>query len=300
MNRVGSHLPHRTVAVIACGVIGLAIVGLIVGVNNGVPRHDDEPAATALLDEATADGLSSDVQRVDHAANTPRPASSLVASHTETVIPAASYAEMRRLETGPTSQWKPSLEQLHLESDFQRCITCHNPHTAEITPNPTDKLRSLATRASRRAFNGAPPVIPHAIEQTNDAACYACHGHGAKIGERVANRMSHGFLVNCLQCHGAPPPTPFADVNTAVSSSFVGLPAPVSAPRAFPDAPPVVPHSTWMREQCLSCHGGAWPGLEVTHRWRANCQQCHALSASSEQGVTVDSSINRHSLAVGK
>jgi cytochrome c-type protein NapB len=37
---------------------------------------------------------------------------------------------------------------------------------------------STQIRASRRAFNGAPPVIPHAVENTSDAACYACHGQG--------------------------------------------------------------------------------------------------------------------------
>ncbi|MCH5375579.1 MAG: nitrate reductase cytochrome c-type subunit, partial [Planctomycetes bacterium] len=125
------------------------------------------------------------------------------------------------------------------------------------------------------------------------AACYACHGEGAVIGQRIANRMSHGPLSNCLQCHAAPPPQPFAELETAEPvNTFVGLAAPVSAERAFEGAPPIIPHSTWMREQCLSCHGGlvGWPGLEVTHRWRTNCRQCHATSAVLEQAIAADAS----------
>ena len=128
------------------------------------------------------------------------------------------------------------------------------------------------------------------FEGTDDAACYACHGEGALIGQLVANRMSHGRLANCVQCHAAPSPQPFADLILPVSNSFVGLPAPTSGKRAFDGAPPVVPHSTWMRERCLSCHGGAagWPGLEVTHRWRTNCLQCHATSAAAEQSAVAN------------
>jgi cytochrome c-type protein NapB len=46
----------------------------------------------------------------------------------------------------------------------------------------------------------------------------------------------------------------------------------------------VVPHTTWMRNDCLSCHGRtASPGLETTHAWRKNCLQCHAPSAELDQ-----------------
>ena len=130
-------------------------------------------------------------------------------------------------------------------------------------------------------------VGKNAVERTDDAACYACHAQGARVGQHVANRMSHRPLVHCLQCHAAPPPKPFAHVDFAVANSFTGLPTPAFGERAFPGAPPVVPHSTWMRERCLSCHGGVagWAGLEVTHRWRANCRQCHASSAKLEQAV---------------
>jgi cytochrome c-type protein NapB len=252
------------------GVIGLALVGYFVGINDGAPQQDYGRPADQTRDVLPA-GTDDDAS-------------------TSAAIPAASYSEMRRMETGPTSRWEPSLERIHSGTEYQRCITCHNPHSAEITPNEKDKLRSLSTRAARRAFNGAPPVIPHPVERTNDAACYACHGEGARVGDRVANRMSHGPLVNCLQCHTAPPPKPFAHLDAVAANTFVGLAAPISGQRAFPGAPPVIPHSTWMRERCLSCHGGeaGWPGLEVTHRWRTNCTQCHASSSKLDQAEVND------------
>lgn len=304
------HLTRRSVALLLTGVIGIFAVGYFVGTNNKSTQHflsappapsRDVPADDTLVASSStampaasysemrrsgsfvgANDASHDVLAGDVA---------LVASSSG-ALPAVNYSEMRRRETGPTSKWEPSLEVIPTDYDFQRCITCHDPHTTKVNPSHKDKLESLSTRATRRAYNGAPPIIPHAVERTNDAACYACHGHGALVGERVANRMSHGFLVNCLQCHATPPPKPFAHVEAEVATTFTGLPAPTSGERAFSDAPPVIPHSTWMRERCLSCHGGAagWPGLEVTHRWRANCLQCHASSAELDQAVAASSS----------
>ncbi len=272
MNTDQSFLPRRSAAVLTVVVIWVAVLGYFVGIDDGVPREDESQPAHSF-----------DVLPIDP----PVDISSTGA------IPATSYAEMRRTENGPSSKWEPKLQRIHDVYDYQRCITCHDPHTLKIQPSEAEKLRSLATRASRRAYNGAPPVIPHAVERTNDAACYACHGEGARVGDRVANRMSHGLLVNCMQCHAGPPPQPFAQLEVPAATTFVGLPAPTSGQRAFDGAPPVIPHSTWMRERCLSCHGGiaGWPGLEVTHRWRTNCRQCHATSASLEQAVAVHGKI---------
>ena len=228
-------LPRRTAALLLTGVTVVAAVGYLVGINGDVLRHYVDPVGVQSSDASTTVAVDSSL----------------------TAMPAANYSEMRRMETGPTSRWEPTLERIHTDNDYQRCVTCHDSHSAEVKPSDEDKQRSLWTRATRRAFNGAPPVIPHAVEQTDDAACYACHGQGARVGQRAANRMSHGLLVNCLQCHAAPPPKPFAHLDIVTVNSFVGAAAPTSGERAFPGAPPVIPHSTWMRERCLSCHGGA-------------------------------------------
>jgi cytochrome c-type protein NapB len=248
----------RSTGVFLSGVIALAAVGYFVGISDGVPQEDAEPMAMVLRAHHSAAGIG-----------------------TAVVLPATSYAEMRRSETGPTSRWSPALDQIPQPAYDQ---------FAEIKPSEAEKQQSTLTRASRRAFNGAPPVVPHAVERTDDAACYACHGQGMRIEDRVANRMSHGFLANCLQCHGAPPPQPFADADATVENSFVGLAAPLEGARAFPGAPPTIPHSTWMRDQCLACHSrqAGWAGLESTHPWRRNCQQCHAPSAVLDQAVAAN------------
>lgn len=216
------------------GVIGVAIVGYVVGINDGVPREDFDGPAAQLRDGPAADAL---------------------VAGSSGAMPATSYSEMRQSETGPTSKWTPSLERIHSGTAFQRCIRCHDPHSAEVKPSEKDKLRSLSTRSARRAFNGAPPVIPHAVEQTDDAACYACHGEGARVGQRVANRMSHGLLANCLQCHAAPPPKPFAHLQFVAANTFEGLKAPTSGERAFPGAPPVIPTRR-------GCENVAFPATE--------------------------------------
>ena len=156
---------------------------------------------------------------------------------------------------------------------------------AEVKPNETEKLQSLNERSARRAYNGAPPVIPHAVEKTNDAACYACHGQGIRVEQRIARKMSHSFLANCTQCHASPPAKPFEAMDLNVENRFVGAAAPLAGTRAYPGAPPVIPHATWMRSECLSCHGGrtGWSGMQSSHPWRSACVQCHALSSALDQ-----------------
>jgi cytochrome c-type protein NapB len=253
----------RLSMVLLIGVIGVAIVGYFVGINDGVPNAVSGAWADAGLASQTTLNPSEDA--VHDAANG--------------TVPAVSYSEMRRRQSGPTSQWQQSLDQIpQPKYDL----------FAEIKPSESDKLASTKTRASRRAFNGAPPVIPHSVENTTDAACYACHGKGMRIADRVANQMSHEFLANCTQCHAPPPPSVFGNVDTTVANTFVGLPAPTKGERAYPGAPPTIPHSTWMRQTCLACHGNeaGWAGLQSTHPWRINCTQCHGSSATLEQAVS--------------
>lgn len=82
------------------------------------------------------------------------------------------------------------------------------------------------------------------------AACYACHARGMQIEGRKASVMSHPFLSNCMQCRAPPRPKPFLDADVQVETEFVGLPAPEAGERPYPGAPPAIPHSPWMRQQC--------------------------------------------------
>lgn len=159
---------------------------------------------------------------------------------------------------------------------------------AEITIAAEYKHTALHHREQNRAFNGAPPTIPHAIEQRSDASCVACHREGAKSKSLRIPRMSHEFLANCTQCHVENNPQHLAAVDFP-ANDFVGLQAPFEGPRAFSGGPPQIPHTTWMRSDCLSCHGYAGrQGIRTTHPWRTSCQQCHTPSAAMDQTLLTD------------
>jgi cytochrome c-type protein NapB len=187
------------------------------------------------------------------------------------VIPATHYSEM-----AATSRTDRSRTQLAaLKSTIEPL--------AEIRISPEEKLLALQQRARNRAFNGAPPTVPHAIDQQSDTACVACHQEGTVTASLRIPRMSHTFLANCTQCHVESLPQ-HLPAEIFRENLFAGLPAPTAGPRAFPGAPPQIPHTTWMRSDCMSCHGyEGRHGLRTTHPWRSNCLQCHAPSAKMEQ-----------------
>lgn len=248
----------RLTTILFAVVIAVAVTGFFIGIGAGVPLPDgfyESPLAMAAL---------------EHEAQ---------ANHK--LIPAVSYAEIAGTAMGPTAAWKAAPQALP-KTEFDLY--------AKVEPTAAEKAASLQLRASRRAFNGAPPIIPHPVENTTDAACYACHGSGVTMAGLRASVMSHEFLGNCIQCHAPMAPAPFRDLDASVDTNFVGLPTPEQGERAFPGAPPTIPHSRWMRENCSACHGGpsAWAGMESTHPWRTNCTQCHAPSASLDQGVSVE------------
>src|SRR5690606_28103466 len=117
-----------------------------------------------------------------------------------------------------------------------------------------------ASRAERRAYDGAPPIVPHAIDERGAPACLACHEGGMRIDNRTAPAMSHEAFTSCLQCHAGPGERARQSTlapSVATTSSFVGLPSPTHGERAHAGAPPTIPHRTFMRERCASCHG-AW------------------------------------------
>lgn len=234
-------------------LIASSVLGFFLGLYENVP---------------TPGGLEKSISASKSAGNLPGKSAKL--------IPATSYASIPETVIGPTAARKAKVIQLP-QTDYDLY--------EKVEPSAEAKQNSTRQRASRRAYNGAPPIIPHAIENTSDSACYACHGSGVQIGELKASVMSHAFLGNCTQCHAPPPPKPFQEVRSTVASRFIGLPAPTNGKRAYPGAPPTIPHSRWMRENCHACHGGphGWAGMESTHPWRTNCTQCHAPSAVLDQ-----------------
>jgi cytochrome c-type protein NapB len=128
-------------------------------------------------------------------------------------------------------------------------------------------------------------AVPHPIEQRSADACLACHEKGLVAGERRAPAISHRAMTNCTQCHveardpAAAPPAP-ADV----ANTFAGLASPSGGARVHEGAPPTMPHGSWMRERCNSCHGASGHrGLQTSHLERRSCEQCHGSSATLEQ-----------------
>jgi len=191
-------------------------------------------------------------------------------------IPAAvAYSELADATLRPNANWQQSLSQLKFDKPgiFGAVV-----RTEEM------KLVALADRAKNRAYDGAPPTIPHPVEAQSAASCLACHGEGLKVGDRLASRISHAQLTNCTQCHVEQNPVGSPFGAETPENSFVGVYRPGPGQRASPGAPPTVPHHTWMRENCTSCHGLVTrPGTRTTHPWLTSCTQCHALSAALDQ-----------------
>lgn len=158
-----------------------------------------------------------------------------------------------------------------------------------LVPNATDEERSLELerRAALRAYEGAPPRIPHPIEQRGRPECAACHEEGMRVSGHVAPAMPHDTFVSCVQCHVVDEaPMPGAEAALAsgppVGTTFAGRSASARGPRAWAGAPPAMPHSTRMRERCSSCHGTLSTGIGSPHLGRLSCPQCHAPNAELE------------------
>ena len=139
--------------------------------------------------------------------------------------------------------------------------------------------RSTAERANGRAYDGAPPTIPH---EAVTGTCVTCHdGDGTVIdGVGIAPASPHGddaaagSMRRCRQCHA-----PTQARALLVASRFTGLAqGPWKGQRATPGAPPTIPHALQLREQCAACHDG--PGARVEYappNRRTRCRQCQCL-----------------------
>ncbi|MBS0657054.1 MAG: diheme cytochrome c precursor [Verrucomicrobia bacterium] len=192
------------------------------------------------------------------------------------VATAVRYEQVDRRKYGPNAGWTSDLRQLQ-----------ETPAAALSAPASEEERRAaLAERTRRRAFDGAPPTIPHPILQDTSAACLACHGPGLRIKDRIASKISHPPYANCTQCHAPTAgPWPTQDARLLpppVGNDFVGA-TPTAGTRATPGAPPTVPHGIALRSDCLSCHGPAGLyGLRTSHPERQSCLQCHAPGAAHE------------------
>lgn len=150
-----------------------------------------------------------------------------------------------------------------------------------------DAARDLREYYARRAYSGAPPVIPHPTfdeRGIGGKACLGCHSDGGFVPflKAYAPVTPHPEMSNCKQCHASGHSAPG---RTAFDSTrFEPLPPPEIQRAALPGAPPPIPHTLDMRNNCLACHAG--PGapkqIRTTHPDRVNCRQCHVQIVPGE------------------
>lgn len=138
--------------------------------------------------------------------------------------------------------------------------------------------RDSALYHSRRAYDGAPPFIPHPYTDSLPGMnCLSCHEEGGWV-ERFrafAPITPHPEFTQCRQCH-----VPRRETGTFAASRFERT-APPAAIAAYDSAPPPMPHGVRMRENCSSCHvgPGAMPSIRTRHPERFQCLQCHVPQA---------------------
>lgn len=229
-------------------VIGAAGIGYVVGLRQ--PVRIQRAAPTESADPAT----SADV------------------------VPSTHYAAITDTSAWPNRAFATRVRALPAPTA--------SPDQPAVVVDAAERELALRARASRRAYAGAPPTIPHAVDARSAAACMACHGDGFVVGAVRAPKIPHAAYSNCTQCHVESASSALGGP-TAVATAFDGLESPTSGDRAWPGAPPTIPHSTWMRSDCLACHGaGGALGLRSTHAWRQNCLQCHATSWRLERRPT--------------
>lgn len=173
----------------------------------------------------------------------------------------------------------------------EKGVFTRSSQALDYTKMPFDKTkgRTLSEYYINRAFNGAPPSIPHELldeKGIGGAACLQCHQHGGYVDQfqAFAPVTPHPGMLNCKQCH----------VSQKTKGLFVSTnwvrPKPFEIDQAaLPGSPPIIPHELQMRENCLACHAGpsAAKEIRIDHPERVNCRQCHAAVNQFEHQTVV-------------
>lgn len=198
--------------------------------------------------------------------------------------PAPTYLGLRTATVGANSGWS---------SDFGALAAALPARTDAVAVTDAERAAAYAARLDNRAYDGAPPTIPHPINDVGVPECAACHTTGIVVDGRIARPMSHPHYTSCTQCHvpsgqafGGRPSEGALEHAEALGgrNAFGGHRWPQHGARAWDGAPPTIPHPTWMRQNCDTCHGVAGVhGLRSTHPERQSCTQCHAPDALLDQ-----------------
>ena len=167
--------------------------------------------------------------------------------------------------------------------------------------------RTLARFRLLRAYPGAPPRIPHGFtaDEFRTGACTTCHQRGGYSPrfDAYVPVTPHPEMPACLQCHvGRDEVTgvslPDLDPSTICRQCHVpgaarlteGLvdwrPLPWKAPAVASGFPPLIPHDSFFRGNCLACHSGpsAVAEIRTDHPDRYDCRGCHVAADPAEGG----------------
>lgn len=250
-----------TIAVAA--VFTLSVSGYFVGMRQTVREAENAPSTKQPIIERAAmeeEGVSSTLSPA-----TPPPT-------------AVDYSSLPTANFGPNSERRSRLSDLRAPADD---LAARDPRSRDA-----DELRRK--REARRAYDGAPPVVPHPIDQRSAQSCLQCHQEALQIGELVAPAISHPVYSSCTQCHvsseGLGSRWNASDFDLHLGNRFDGYHKVERGQRAYPDAPPTIPHALHMRQDCMSCHGplGNSP-IRTTHPERQSCNQCHVPGAEVDK-----------------
>jgi cytochrome c-type protein NapB len=199
-----------------------------------------------------------------------------VVTSSENLPAAPKYREI------PKAAWLANRDWQFTLADLPRATA---PEKQPIATE-TERKAAVERRASLRAYDGAPPVIPHGIDTLSSASCLSCHSQDGNlvIGGKRPAEISHPWVTNCTSCHvpadGLRQITEPITDRLNVENAFVGKRSAGAGPRAYGTAPPTTPHPVWMRQNCMACHGpGREQAIRTSHPERQNCLQCHAPNA---------------------
>lgn len=157
-------------------------------------------------------------------------------------------------------------------------------------PSDNTHQRSLESYYKNRAFHGAPPIIPHVIDDERNMgenSCLKCHQNGGYVEKFKAYSpvVPHPEKINCRQCH-----VPQKTNSLFVATGFKGVEIPETGiNNALKGSPPIIPHQIQLRENCLSCHSGpsAPKEIRVSHPERINCMQCHVINNKEMRDIGI-------------
>jgi nitrate reductase (cytochrome), electron transfer subunit len=199
--------------------------------------------------------------------------------HAATPTQAADLPEAPRYGDIAVTNWLANRDWNSTLDQLPRAVT---PEQLPIA-SESERQAAIDRRASLRAYDGAPPTIPHGIDAISSASCLSCHGQDGNlvIGGKRPPEISHPWVTNCTSCHvpddGLRQITEPEENRLTVENVFMGKRSAGVGSRAYDSAPPVTPHPVWMRQNCMACHGpGREQAIRTSHPERENCLQCHA------------------------